>query len=178
MSTIANRYARALADVVLERREVNEVTGDLQSFAELMTQSQELRDVFASPVIALERKRAILHDLLARLNLRPTAANFLQLLLSNLRLHDLDQMLQALARELDARSSIVSAQLTTARVINEQEKNMLRDRLQTATGKEVRLNFATDPEIIGGVVTRIGSTIYDGSIKSQLAQMKERLMKA
>jgi len=178
VTTIANRYARALADVITERGEMNEVVADLNGFEGLMSGHGQLRDVFASPVISLERKRAVLNDLLGRLALRPTSGNFLQLLLANSRLHDLDQMLRALSRELDVRTNIVSAEVTTAREISEQEKTMLRDKLRAATGKDVRLQFRTDTNIIGGVVTRIGSLVYDGSIKNQLAQMKQRLMSA
>jgi len=176
VTTIANRYARALADVIIERGEMSEVVAELSNFAGLMTGHEQLRDVFASPVLSIERKRAVLNELLARLNLRPASNNFLQLLLANMRLHNLDQMLRALSRELDVRTNIVSAEVTTARAISDQEKTMLRDKLKAATGKDVRLQFHTDAGIIGGVVTRIGSLVYDGSIKNQLAQMKQRLM--
>lgn len=178
VTTISNRYARALADVVTERRETNEVVAELSQFEKMLASHGQLRDVFASPVLAVERKRAVLNDLLTRLQFRPTSNNFLQLLLANGRLHNLDQMLRALSRELDVRTNIVSAEITTARAISEQEKTMLRDKLKAATGKDVRLQFRTDTAIIGGVVTRIGSTVYDGSIKSQLAQMKQKLMNA
>jgi F-type H+-transporting ATPase subunit delta len=176
VTTIANRYARALADVITERGEMNQVVAELNSFASMLSQHEQLRGVFASPVIPIERKRNVLNELLSRLKLRPTSGNFLQLLLSNFRLHNLDQMLLALSRELDLRTNVISAEVTTAREINDQEKALLRDKLKAATGKEVRLQFRTDPNLIGGVVTRIGSVIYDGSIKSQLAQMKQRLM--
>lgn len=178
VTTIANRYARALADVITERSEMNEVVAELNSFCSMMTGHDQLRSVFASPVLSAERKRAVLNDLLAKLQLRQTSNNFLRLLLDNSRLHDLDQMLKALARELDARTNIVSAEIITARDISQQEENMLADKLKAATGKQVRLQFRTDPGIIGGVVTRIGSVVYDGSIKTQLAQMKQRLMNA
>lgn len=178
VTTIANRYARALADVITERGEMNEVVAELNGFAGMMTGHEQLRDVFASPVISTERKRNVLNELLAKMQLRQTTNNFLRLLLDNSRLHNLDQMLRALARELDARTNIVSAEITTARAISQQEETMLADKLRTATGKQVRLQFRTDPAIIGGVVTRIGSLVYDGSIKSQLAQMKKRLLNA
>ncbi|MGH9751719.1 MAG: ATP synthase F1 subunit delta [Blastocatellia bacterium] len=175
-TTIANRYARALADVIIERGETNEVVKELTGFERMMSEHPQLRDVFASPVIAAERKRAVLDELLARIDLRQTSANFLRLLLDNSRLQDLDQMLNALSRELDARMNIVSADVTTAREISQQEKDALQSRLKAATGKEVRLQFRTDPAIIGGVVARIGSLVYDGSIKNQLAQMKRKLV--
>jgi F-type H+-transporting ATPase subunit delta len=176
ITTIANRYARALADVIVERRETSEVVKELIDFERMMDEHSQLRDVFASPVIATERKRGVLDDLLARIGPRQTTANFLRLLLSNSRLHDLDQMLRALSRELDTRKNIVSAEITTAREISEQEKAALQRQLKGTTGKEVRLQFRTDPEIIGGMVTRIGSLVYDGSIRNQLAQMKRRLL--
>jgi F-type H+-transporting ATPase subunit delta len=175
-TTIANRYARALADVVVERHETNEVAKELTDFERMMSENPQLRAVFASPVIATERKRAVLDELLALIKPRQTTANFLRLLLDNSRLHDLDQMLSALSRDLDARMNVVSAEVTTAREIGQQEKAVLQSQLKAATGKEVRLQFRTDPAIIGGVVARIGSLIYDGSIKNQLAQMKRRLM--
>lgn len=178
ITTIANRYARALADVVTERGEMNEVVAELDDFAGLMSGHEQLRDVFASPVISVERKRGVLSELLGKMQLRQTSSNFLRLLLDNSRLHNLDQMLRALSRELDLRMNIVSAEVTTARDISDQEKAMLADKLKVATGKQVRLQFRTDPNIIGGVVTRIGSLVYDGSIKNQLAQMKQRLMDA
>ncbi|NOT62327.1 MAG: ATP synthase F1 subunit delta [Acidobacteria bacterium] len=176
VATIANRYARALADVIVTKGETKEVAAELTQFVTLMDGHAQLRDVFASPVIAVERKRGVLKELLARLSLRQTSQNFLQLLLENHRLHQLDAMNQALSRELDVRSNVVEAEVTTARVIDDQEQKLLLDQLKQATGKDVRLQFKVDDAIIGGVVTRIGSKIYDGSIKNQLAQMKQRLM--
>ncbi len=174
-ATIANRYARALADVISERHEVTDVVGELSAFAQLMQQHGPLREVFASPAIPLERKRGVLNEVLQRMQVRKTTSNFLQLLLANHRLHNLDQILSSLGRELDQRSGIVMAEVTTARAISESERELLLGRLRAMTGKEVRLQFRTDPSLIGGVVTRIGSLIFDGSIKTQLAQMKQRL---
>jgi F-type H+-transporting ATPase subunit delta len=176
VTTIANRYARALADVIVAKNETKEVAAELVSFAQMMGGHVQLRDVFASPVVAVDRKGAVLNELLARLSLRQTSQNFLQLLLVNNRLHQLDAMNQALSRELDARTNIVTAEITTARAIDDQEQKLLFDNLKKATGKDVRLQFKVDANIIGGVVTRIGSKIFDGSIKNQLAQMKQRLM--
>src|SRR5262245_33906555 len=91
---IANRYARALADVITMRGETEDVISELNRFGLLMDKHSELRDVFASPVVSLERKRAVLNQLLERMKLRPTSNNFLRLLLDNLRLQDLNHMLK------------------------------------------------------------------------------------
>lgn len=178
ITTVANRYAKALADVISDRGETSAVAGEIQAFAQMVAQSVELRDVFASPIIALDRKRAILNDLLARLHLRQTTTNFLQLLLTNQRLHEIGAVQASLAKELDARAGVVSAEITTARALNMSEQDALLHQLRQATGKQVRVNFKTDPEIIGGVVTRIESLIYDGSIKNQLALMQQQLSRS
>ncbi len=175
ITTIVNRYAQALADIIIERNEIAEVTRELDGFAKLLQDHRELYDVFASPVIALDRKRAVLNAILARLGLKQTSSNFVQLLLQNNRLHNLSEVLRALTKVLDERSGIVSTDVTTARPISEANRNLLLQRLREATGREVRLQFRTDPEIIGGVITRIGSLVFDGSIKTQLARMKRQL---
>ena len=175
ITTVANRYAKALADVIMERGQTLAVSDEITAFAQLVEQSPELRDVFASPVIALDRKKAVLQELLARLQFRPTTNNFLQLLLTNQRLHQIDVVRASLMKELDERAGVVSADVTTARALAANEQEHLLQQLETATSKRVRVHFKTDPEIIGGVVTRVGSVIYDGSIKNQLALMKQQL---
>lgn len=175
ITTVANRYAKALADVIMERGQTLAVSDEITAFTQLVEQSPELRNVFASPVIALDRKKAVLQELQARLQFRPTTNNFLQLLLTNQRLHQIDVVRASLMKELDERAGVVSADVTTARALAANEQEHLLQQLETATGKRVRVHFKTDPEIIGGVVTRVGSVIYDGSIKNQLALMKQQL---
>lgn len=178
VNTIANRYARALADVAFERGEVSEVKAELESFAGLLRAHEELRQVLSSPVIATDRKQALLGAILDRMSPRPTTANFLKLLLANHRLMHLDLVLASFAREIDARRGVVSARVTTARQLTEEERGRLLGQLRSATGKDVRLDFQIDPEIIGGIVMRIGSLVYDGSVRTQLRQIREQLRQA
>ena len=175
ITTVANRYAKALADVIMERGQTLTVGDEVKAFTQVIEENSELRNVFASPVIALDRKKAVLNELLARMQFKPTTNNFLQLLLTNQRLHQIAVVRASLMRELDERAGVVSAEVTTARPLAETEQENLLNQLQTATGKRVRVSFKIDPEIIGGVVTRVGSLIYDGSIKNQLALMKQQL---
>lgn len=177
ITTVANRYAKALADVVGERGEAPAVASEINAFAQLVEQHAELRNVFASPVIALDRKRAILNELLAKLQLRQTTTNFLKILLTNQRLHHIGVVRASLAKELDVRAGVVSAEITTARPLATAEQDALLTQLRQATGKQMRVNFKIDPAIIGGVVTRLESLVYDGSIKNQLALMKQQLAK-
>lgn len=178
LTTLANRYARALVDVTSDRNETGEVRTELEQFASLLRDHAELADAFSSPVIAQNRKRAVLEDILKITRPRPTTGNFLRLLLDNYRLHNMDAMLAAMARELDRRAGVVSADVTFARVPDAGESEHLQKRLQEATGKEVRMKLKTDANIIGGVVVRIGSRVYDASIRNQLAELKHQLAEA
>ncbi|MFS8086207.1 MAG: ATP synthase F1 subunit delta, partial [Acidobacteriota bacterium] len=160
---VARRYALALADVVLERGEARQVQEELLVWEQLFQSSDNLQEVFRNPTIALDQKRAVLNKLIERARPRPTTVNFLKVLLQNQRLTDLAAINRKFAEVLDLRAGRVAATVTTARSVPEAARQQLQGTLSTLTGSEVRVNFATDPELIGGLVTRIGSTVYDGS---------------
>jgi len=176
LRTIARRYASALADVALALGEEREIQEELNSWESMIASSNELRQVVDSPTITLDEKRRILNRLIERVKPRPTTANFIQVLLQNHRLGQLAAINQRFAQVLDERSGIVAATVTTARPVDGISQDTLREKLAALTGKKVRLSFETDEELIGGLVTRIGSTIYDGSVRNQLQQAKERLI--
>jgi F-type H+-transporting ATPase subunit delta len=173
--TVARRYASALADVVLERGEAREVQQELVAWADMMQSNANLREVFANPTIALDQKRRVLNRLIEIAKPRPTTVNFLKLLLQNQRLPELDQINRRFAAVLDERAGMIAAQVTTARPVAPETQQTLQTTLRNMTGKSVRIEFATDPGMIGGLVTRIGSTIYDGSVRNQLEQIKEKM---
>jgi F-type H+-transporting ATPase subunit delta len=176
VQTVARRYATALADVVMARGEAQEVQQELDSWAGMIQSNEQLLEVFRNPTIPYDQKRKVLSTLIARARVRPTTANFLQVLLQNQRLADLAEIYKRFAQVLDERSGVVSAQVTTARAVPRDAQEALRSKLASLTGKSVRLSFTTDESLIGGIVTRIGSTIYDGSVRNQLQQVKERLV--
>lgn len=175
IQTIARRYASALADVVLERNEAKDVQDELGQWAELIQANPNLQEVFRNPTIPLDKKRAVLNQLIERAKPRPTTANFLKVLLHNQRLTELPEIILKFADILDERAGMVAATITTARPVPNEIQGRLTEKLATVTQKKVRLNFEEDPELIGGLVTRIGSTVYDGSVRSQLQQIKERM---
>jgi len=175
VQTVARRYATALADVVLERGEAREVQDELRAWEELLQANTNLREVFANPTIALDQKRAVLNKLIEMAKPRATTGNFLKVLLQNQRLTELGEINRKVAQILDERAGMVAATVTTARAVPQDAQAKLLEKLVTLTGKKVRIDFATDPEIIGGLVTRIGSTVYDGSVRSQLQQIKEKM---
>jgi len=175
VQTVARRYAAALADVVAERGEARQVQEELSAWELMIRNNTQLQEVFSNPTIPYDQKRKVLSALITRTRVRPVTANFLQVLLQNQRLTELGEVNKRFAHVLDERSGIVSAQVTTARPVPESSQQSLREKLKTMTGKEVRLSFMTDEELIGGLVTRIGSTVYDGSVRTQLQQVKEKM---
>ena len=175
LQTVARRYASALADVVIERREEREVQREIESWASMIQENPQLKEVFANPTVAYEQKQKVLEDLISRTRVRQTTASFLRVLLRNQRLAQLPEVAERFAQILDERGGVVAAQITTARPIPEELKQTLHDALASATGRTVRLTFATDETIIGGLVARIGSTVFDGSVENHLQRLAAAL---
>ena len=175
VQTMARRYASALGDVVLERGEAAEVQAELVQWEEMIQSTPNLLEVLRNPTIALDQKRTVLNKLIERAKPRQTTVNFLKVLLQNHRLTDLGEINRKFAETLDERAGMVLATVTTARAVTARSQQQLHAQLTGLTGKKVRIDFATDPELIGGVVTRIGSTVYDGSVRNQLQMIKEKM---
>jgi len=175
VQTVARRYASALADVALERGEAREVQEELLAWEQMLQSSPNLQEVFRNPTIALDKKRAVLNKLIERARPTPKTTNFLKVLLQNQRLTELGEINRKFAEILDDRAGMVAAIVTTARIVPENAQRQLQTKLLALTGKRVRINFATDPDLIGGLVTRIGSTVYDGSVRNHLQLIKEKM---
>jgi F-type H+-transporting ATPase subunit delta len=175
VQTVARRYASALADVALERGEALKVQEELLAWGKMFQANPLLPEVFRNPTIALDKKRAVLNKLIERAKPGETTANFLKVLLQNQRLTELGEINQKFAELLDVRAGMVAATVTTARSVPENAQRELQTKLVSVTGKKVRISFATDPELIGGLVTRIGSTVYDGSVRNHLDLIKEKM---
>ena len=175
LQTIARRYAGALADVVLERGEAHPVQAELSAWESMIQSSPLLQEVLSNPTIAYDQKRKVLKELIARTKVRQTTANFLEVLSRNQRLTELVEVNRKFAQILDERSGVIAAAVTTARPVAEESKEALKLKLANLTGKSVRVTFATDEELIGGMVTRIGSTVYDGSVRNQLREIEQAL---
>ena len=171
LQTIARRYATALADVAIDRNEEREVQRELDQWASMIEAHPQLKEVFDNPTIVYDHKRKVVEDLIARTRVRETTASFLRVLLRNQRLSQLRDVAARFGLILDERGGMVAAHVTTARPIPEELKSSLHETLAAATGRKVRLSFSTDESIIGGLVARIGSTIYDGSVQSQLDRL-------
>ena len=176
LQTVARRYATALADVAIDRREEKVVQNELDQWSVMIESSSQLKEVFANPTIAYDQKRRVLEDLIARSRPRDTTASFLRVLLKNQRLAQLRDITARYAQVLDERAGVLAGSVTTARPIPEELKKTLHETLSAATGHTVRLSFDTDEKIIGGLVARIGSTVFDGSVESHLERLADGLV--
>ena len=175
LETIARRYATALADVVIERGETQEVQNELLEWGSMLASNSLLREAFSNPTVQYEQKRKLLRELISKSKVLPTTASFLEVLLRNQRLSEIGEVNKRFARILDQRGGVVAAEVTTARPIPPASVQALQVKLARVTGKNVRLTFATDQELIGGVIVRVGSTVYDGSVRNQLDQVERQL---
>ena len=176
VETVARRYATALADVVAQSGDISVVRQELKSWEQLIEGNADLQSAFGNPSISHLEKEAVLNSLVARANPTRTTANFLRILLKNGRLVDLKAVNEKFESVLEERSGVVGAQVTSARDLSENEKAALRSNIERLTGRQVNLSFEIDDAIIGGVVTRVGSTVYDGSVKTQLENLKQELI--
>jgi F-type H+-transporting ATPase subunit delta len=175
LQTIARRYAVALADVAIESGEAVPVQEELLTWGQMISSNALLKEVLGNPTVPYEQKRKLLEELIKRTLVRQTTANFLQVLLRNQRLSEIDEVNKWFAQILDERAGVIAAEVTTARPVSEKAVEALRAKLAAISGKKVRLSFVTDEDLIGGMVARIGSTVYDGSIRNQLREMELKL---
>jgi F-type H+-transporting ATPase subunit delta len=173
--TVARRYASALADVVIVRNEQAEVREELHAWEEMLLTNSLLQEAFTNPTIPYEQKNKLLNELIKRTQARQTTANFLRVLLRNQRIAELPRVNAKLDQVLDERAGLVTAQVTSARPVSEPIRAALEETLAQLTRRKVRLTFQTDESLLGGIVTRVGSTIYDGSVRNQLQRLGQEL---
>jgi len=176
--TIARRYAIALADVVTKTGDAEPVKKELVSWNEMISSSSDLQSVFGSPAIQHTAKEKVLETLIAKASPSKTTANFLRVLVKNDRIGDLPQIQERFEEELADRSGLVVASVVSARDLPDGEKGEFQLNLEKLTGRKVEIEYGVDPEIIGGVITRIGSTVYDSSVRTKLENLREELAAA
>jgi F-type H+-transporting ATPase subunit delta len=177
-SSVVNRYANALADVVLSSNsdvEAPRAVEQLRSFDAVVQAAPDLRSVLASPAIPVARKRAIIRSIADKLGLARVVRNFILVLSDHRRAGALAQMVDAFEALLDDRLGFERAEVRSAYELDGNQQNELSARLSEVAGKPVRMRFTVDPGLIGGVTARIASRVYDGSVRGQLAEMRKRL---
>ena len=175
----ATRYARALFDVGLaESQDLDQIASELSEIVALVSGNQELARALTHPAIPAARKRAVVEALLSRSAVNAMLARTLLLLADRDRLALLPDLAEAFRSRLMDHQQVVRAEVTTAMELPADRVSALQQGLAAATGRQVQLEVRVDPSIVGGAVTRIGSTVYDGSITTQLARLKRKLVEA
>jgi F-type H+-transporting ATPase subunit delta len=176
MAAITNRYARAFADVVMERKlDANKTLADLHILLNLVQGNEDLRKTWDNPSISAGQKHGVLDGIVARLGASREVRNFLAVVIDHRRTSDLDRIVRQVEQELNDRLGFAEAQITSARRLADGEKQTLEHQIQRMTGKSLRARYAEDASLLGGAVVRVGSTIYDGSIQGQLKRLREQI---
>jgi F-type H+-transporting ATPase subunit delta len=176
LASVASTYARAFADVVFSAHlDADREVGGLRLIATLLAESQDLRRVWENPAVPAEQKRKLLDAIVQREGIEHHARNLMAVLIDHRRVQFLGRIIEQLKKELDARMGIAEAHVSSARELSDDEKRALESQIEKVTGKKVHAHFGLDASLLGGAVVRVGSTIYDGSVKGQLEKIREAI---
>jgi F-type H+-transporting ATPase subunit delta len=176
MASVASTYARAFADVILDTHlDADRSIAELRAIASLLAESSDLRRVWENPAIPAEQKRRVLGVIAERNGVSKQTRNLVAVLIDHRRIHFLEPIIRQLEKELDARLGFAEAQITSARPLVDAERHEFEAQVGKLTGKKVRAHYDEDECLLGGAVVRVGSTIYDGSVRGQLERMREEI---
>lgn len=175
---MAKRYAKALVEVAAASNELEEVRQDLHGLADLLREHRDLRQFLANPSVSRRDAGGVITDVAAAMKVKPLTATFVQILLEGGRVGGLEAILRAYELLVDERLGRVKAVVTSAAPLEGDTQDRLRRRLGDVTGKDVYLELRQDPALVGGVVTQIGSQVFDGSLKTQLARLRDEMVRA
>jgi F-type H+-transporting ATPase subunit delta len=176
MAAVASRYARALVEVVIaEKIDPATAVQQVKDMVAAVAESKDLRSVWESPAIAADQKRAVLDAIVGQAGTMRPIRNFFAVLIDHARIPMLAQIARQFETELNSQLGFVEADITSSRQLSPADKQGLESQVERATGKKVRARYGTDAQLLGGAVVRVGSTIYDGSVRGQLQKLKEQL---
>ena len=178
MSASASRYARAFADVVSAAKlDTAALEGQFNDFLSAWDVSAELRDLFANPAVPSTQKVDFLDKLNAKLGLRKELRNLLAVMINNGRIGEVHEVAEVWRAEMQERMGIRQAEIVTARELSGKERDELIAGVGKLAGSKIQANFKLDSSIIGGTVVRIGSTVFDGSVRGRLERLREELLR-
>ena len=176
MAAFASRYARAFADVVSAQRvEPNQAVAQLNDFVVLVDGSPELKSVWENPGVPTDQKVRLLDALVQRQGTGKYVRNFVAVLIQHNRIGAIKEITEQFITEMDTRMGYAQAEIVSARALTTDERRQLESQVGQLLGKQVRASYSQDRSLIGGAVVKVGSTIYDGSVRGQLDRLKEQL---
>ena len=175
MKSASLQYANALADIAMAQGAAEEIKQQLTGFGALYAESADLRNFLASPAVTREAKHRVIEKLLARIGGSKILRNFLFVVADHQRTHVLPEMIAAFQEVARERQGITEAQISSAVALNALQKAEMEFTLERLTGKRVEAKFSLEPGLLGGAVVRVGDTVYDGSLRSRLNELRTRL---
>jgi F-type H+-transporting ATPase subunit delta len=179
MSVISLRYAHAFASVAASSHlDAAAAQQQLSDFSGTLAGSRELREVLMNPSITTEQKLKVLDAITARIGMFPQVRNFIAVIMDHQRLDELNEILAEYHAVADEQSNMAEAEITSAHPLNDQDRAELEAQVAKLAGGRVRATYYQDATLLGGAIVRIGSTVYDGSIRAQLQQLKQKLVNA
>jgi F-type H+-transporting ATPase subunit delta len=179
MSTVSLRYAHAFASVAsAQRLDVNAAQQQLNDFAGTLAGSHDLREILMNPSIPNPQKLKVIDAIAQRIGMFPAVRNFIAVIMEHQRLHDLSEILTEYHSIADEQSHMAEAEITSSRPLNDQDRADLEAHVTKLAGGRIRATYHQDPTLLGGAIVRIGSTVYDGSIRAQLQSLKQKLVNA
>ena len=177
MASVVGTYARAFADVTMRTKaDPARMLGELHSMEALLAQSADLRRVLDNPSIPRAQKNAVIDAVIQRTGGSRPVRNFVAVVTDHRRLALFSEIVKQVEEELNDRMGFAEAQVTSARPLNDPEKQLLEAEIAKLTGKQVRARYQQDSSLLGGAVVQVGSTIYDGSVNGQLERIREQLV--
>ena len=176
MAAVSSRYARALSDAVFDSRtDVTVAEHDLKAVVSLVDENDTLRRVWENPSIPAAQKRKVLDGLAQQTGIVKIVRNFVAVLIDHKRIRQLPQIALQFEQELNARLGFTDAEVTSVHHLEDGEREAIEKQIERVSGKKVRARYQTNRDLLGGAVIRVGSTVYDGSIRGQLAKIKDQL---
>jgi F-type H+-transporting ATPase subunit delta len=172
MATMAGRYAAALFELAKDQRQLDGVERDIALLSQMLEASADLRRLVLSPVITTDDQANALNTLLAKVGVAGLVGNFVNLIVRNRRLFALRDMIKSFRALLARERGEVSADVTSAHALTPEQMQALTDSLCTSTGKNVRIDTRVDPNLLGGLVVKIGSRMIDSSLRTKLNNLK------
>jgi F-type H+-transporting ATPase subunit delta len=172
---VAKRYAKALVELSEEKKAVDKTKADLGDFIAALDSAPAMQKLFSSPVFTPENKKAVIKDLGAKLGMQQLTQRFVEHLAETGRIRYVRDVYEAFLALLAERQNRATVELTTAAAVNPADLAEIKKKLESLTGKQVDINAIVDASLIGGAKARIGSVIYDGTIRNQLNKMRSQL---
>ena len=175
MKSASLQYANALADIALAQGAADPAAKQLHEIGAAYAQSAELRTFLASPAVSVEAKHAVIEKIAARVGASKIIRNLLFVLADHRRTNLIPEVIAAFHEVIRQRQGIAEAEISSAIELNAAQKKEMAATLARLTGKKIEAKYGLDPALLGGAVVRIGDTIYDGSLRGRLSEMRARL---